>query len=187
VVVHVGRLFPHPTYTAWWGTSELVAVGDATPIEKSEVWRRNGIVQCSSCSETKERKTLRLSYLFCQGQRQFRFADLCDEMFEHFEFSFFVSLIVYTVVFTLTVWTVRVLLAGVCFAPHCAQSIFASRHLFSHVYIWRGRDSVDGIATGYGLSDRRVGVRVPVWSIDVSTLCRPSLVSIGYRGPFPQG
>jgi hypothetical protein len=25
------------------------------------------------------------------------------------------------------------------------------------------RDSVDGIATGYGLDDRGVGVRVPVW------------------------
>jgi hypothetical protein len=56
------------------------------------------------------------------------------------------------------------------------------------------RDSVDGIATGYGLDDRGVGVRVPVRAIIFTSPCRPdrlsgppSLLSNGYRGLFPQG
>jgi hypothetical protein len=57
------------------------------------------------------------------------------------------------------------------------------------------RDSVVGIATGYGLADKGVGVRVPVESIIFSSpyrrdrLCgppTPSLLSNAYRGLFPQ-
>lgn len=50
-----------------------------------------------------------------------------------------------------------------------------------------------GVATGYGLDDRVVGVRVPVGSRNFSPPRRPdrpcgphNLVSIGYNGPFPQ-
>jgi hypothetical protein len=50
-------------------------------------------------------------------------------------------------------------------------------------------DSVVGIATGYGLDDRGVGVRVPVGSRIFSSPRRPdglwgppSLLSSGYRG-----
>jgi hypothetical protein len=39
------------------------------------------------------------------------------------------------------------------------------------------RDSVVGIATGYGLDDRGVGVRVPLASRIFSTLSRPALGS----------
>jgi hypothetical protein len=53
----------------------------------------------------------------------------------------------------------------------------------------RSRDSVAGIATGYGLDDREVGVRVPVGSRIIFSPRRPdrfwgppSLLSIGYRG-----
>jgi hypothetical protein len=51
------------------------------------------------------------------------------------------------------------------------------------------RDSVVGIATGYGLGDRRVGVRVLVGARFFSSPRRPdrfwgppSLLSSGYRG-----
>jgi hypothetical protein len=55
------------------------------------------------------------------------------------------------------------------------------------------RDSSAGIATGYGLDDRGVGVRVPVGSRIFSSPCRPdrlwgphSLLSNGYGGHFPR-
>jgi hypothetical protein len=40
---------------------------------------------------------------------------------------------------------------------------------------FRSRDSVVGIATGYGLDDRGVGVQVPVGSRIFSTSSRPAL------------
>jgi hypothetical protein len=55
------------------------------------------------------------------------------------------------------------------------------------------RDSVVGIATGYGLKDRGVGVRVPVGPRIFSTPSRPyrlwgppSLLCNGYQGLFPR-
>jgi hypothetical protein len=56
------------------------------------------------------------------------------------------------------------------------------------------RDSVVGIATGYGLDGRGVGVRVPVEARFFSSSRRPdrlwvplNLLSNGYRGLFPWG
>jgi hypothetical protein len=58
----------------------------------------------------------------------------------------------------------------------------------------RSRDSADGIATGYGLDDRGVGVRVTVVSRIFSSPHRPdglwsppNLLFNGYRGLFPRG
>jgi hypothetical protein len=42
-----------------------------------------------------------------------------------------------------------------------------------YIFLNRSRDSVVGIATGYGLADRRVGVRVPVGSKIFSSPRRP--------------
>jgi hypothetical protein len=50
----------------------------------------------------------------------------------------------------------------------------------------RSRDSVVRIATGYGLDDRGVAVRVPVESRIFSMLSRPSFLSNGYGGLFPR-
>jgi hypothetical protein len=58
----------------------------------------------------------------------------------------------------------------------------------------RNRDRAVGIATGYGLYDRGVGVRVPMESRFVSSStrpdwlwCPPSLLSNGYQGLFSRG
>jgi hypothetical protein len=45
------------------------------------------------------------------------------------------------------------------------------------IHSHKGRDSVVGITTGYGLDDRMVGVRVPVGSRIFSTSSRPALGS----------
>jgi hypothetical protein len=57
-----------------------------------------------------------------------------------------------------------------------------------------GPSSAVCIATGYGLQDREVEVRVPVGSRIVATPYRPdqlrgppNLLSTGYLGLFPQG
>jgi hypothetical protein len=57
----------------------------------------------------------------------------------------------------------------------------------------QGRENVVGIATGYGLDDRGVGVRVPVGSKIFSSPRRPdrlwgppTILSNGHRGPFPR-
>jgi hypothetical protein len=67
--------------------------------------------------------------------------------------------------------------------------------IFSAVLVKiRSRDSVVGIATGYGLDGRGFRVRDPVGSRILSSsrrpdrLCGPpNLISNGYRGLFPRG
>jgi hypothetical protein len=56
------------------------------------------------------------------------------------------------------------------------------------------RDSAVDIATGYGLDDRKVGVRVPVGSRIITSPCHPdrlwgppNLLYNGYRELFPGG
>jgi hypothetical protein len=53
----------------------------------------------------------------------------------------------------------------------------------------RSQDSAVGIATGYGLDERGVGVRVPVGSRIFSSLHHPDRIYIsnGYRGLFSRG
>jgi hypothetical protein len=60
-------------------------------------------------------------------------------------------------------------------------------------FVW-GRDSAVGIATGYGLDHRGVGVRVPVGTRIFSSSRRsdlrwdpPCFLSNGYRGLFLGG
>jgi hypothetical protein len=60
--------------------------------------------------------------------------------------------------------------------------------------IVQSRDSSVGIATGYGLDDQGLGVRVPVGARIFTSPCRPdrlwgppSFLSNGYRRLFPRG
>jgi hypothetical protein len=86
----------------------------------------------------------------------------------------------------------------VCAHFLCEENIF-SRELklieFNLIIIrHKGLDSVVGIATGYGLDDQGVGVRVKVASRIFSSARRPgrlwgppTLLSNGYRGLLPLG
>jgi hypothetical protein len=66
------------------------------------------------------------------------------------------------------------------------QNYFYMNTFSSFNSTMKTRDSSVGIATGYGLDDRGVGIRVPVvakflfWG-------PPSLLSNGYRGLFLRG
>jgi hypothetical protein len=75
-----------------------------------------------------------------------------------------------------------------------SHTILKTRLLFlQQVYLYRGRDSSVGIATGYRLDDRGVGVQVPVVSRIFSCPHRPDrlwgtpgLLSNGYWGALSQ-
>jgi hypothetical protein len=56
-----------------------------------------------------------------------------------------------------------------------------------HDDLLQRRDTVVGTATGYGLDDQGVGVRVQVGSRIFSSSRPTNLLSNGYRGLFPQG
>jgi hypothetical protein len=78
----------------------------------------------------------------------------------------------------------------------CAEIVEHSKFLavvLTDLHSQVSRDSAVGIANGYGLHDRGVGVRVPVGS-RISSNPRspdrpwdpPNLLSNGYRGLFPR-
>jgi hypothetical protein len=76
----------------------------------------------------------------------------------------------------------------------CLETKFSKRFNMIHIHMWiRSRDIVVGIATGYVLDDRGVGVRVPVGSRIFSSSCRPDLLwglsnpsyPLGTAGSFP--
>jgi hypothetical protein len=55
------------------------------------------------------------------------------------------------------------------------------------VYIYKNRDSVVGIATGDGLDDRGVGVRLPVGSRIFSSPLRPDRLWGPHPASYPMG
>jgi hypothetical protein len=74
------------------------------------------------------------------------------------------------------------------------RSVNPSQNYFLITVSGRSRDSAVGIATGYGLDGRGVGVGVPVGTRIFSSLRCPdrlwdprSLLSNGYQGLFPRG
>jgi hypothetical protein len=78
--------------------------------------------------------------------------------------------------------------------PISYTNIKVHHNLVSYVSELVSRDIVVGIATGYGVEGRGVGVRVPVRSRIFSSPCRrkwiwdpPSLLSNGNRWLFPRG
>jgi hypothetical protein len=80
-----------------------------------------------------------------------------------------------------------------CHPPSSSSSLLVAINSESKDKV-TSRDSVVGIATGYGLDDRGVGVRVPVGSRIISSPRRPdrlwgppNLLPNGYRGLLPRG
>jgi hypothetical protein len=78
--------------------------------------------------------------------------------------------------------------------PLLAWAYCFSARLFSLYVCMVSRDSAVGKATGYGLDDWEVGVRVPVGSIIITSPYRPdrlwvppNLLYNGYRKLFPGG
>jgi hypothetical protein len=69
-----------------------------------------------------------------------------------------------------------------------------TRHFLLNSTFTMSHGSTVGIATGYGLDDQGVGVRVPVGSKIFTSPYHPdrlwgppNLLTNGYQGPFPRG
>jgi hypothetical protein len=76
-----------------------------------------------------------------------------------------------------------------CFQQFRCFTKYYFHIIISYTLLTGSRVSAVGIATGYGLDDRGVGVRVPVGSRIFTSPCRPdrlwsspNLLSNGYRG-----
>jgi hypothetical protein len=65
------------------------------------------------------------------------------------------------------------------------RDVKGERKIMFGLCIIRIRDSVVGIATGYGLNDRGLGVRVPVGSRIFCSPRRPDLYPTGTGSSFP--
>jgi hypothetical protein len=83
-------------------------------------------------------------------------------------------------------------LGCICFLGHVCFYVSRTELLRKLFEAEESRDSSVGIASGYGLDDVGVGVRVSVGSIFVSFACAeqfcgpPSLLYCGYRRLFPR-